>query len=244
MRDEITDELLGAYLDGEASPADIELIEQLAKTDPDLQERISALRKVNEQVYASITALGQRTGDDPLPDLIRRQTGNRNIWHKRLRWPVPLAAGLLLGLLLALNLRNDVPRAVWHDDVAAFHDLYSVQGLTMPMALDVTERSKLQPTAKTLLGERVVIPKFGDSGYSFHGARIKANSHGTVLLVLFKNSSRHWVTLGIRKRTEFGAGEHEYAAWENQHHQYSLHGGSGDEDIASLFNWAQQQTIQ
>lgn len=67
---QLTDEILGAWLDGELPPAQHEALLQALDADPEAQARLQRLRLLNEQLRQAY-ALPQAGADDPLAALLR-----------------------------------------------------------------------------------------------------------------------------------------------------------------------------
>jgi len=132
----ITPEQLAAYIDGECGADEAQLIERAAQTDPALAERIGQERTLR----ASLRSHFAPVADEPMPaaweSMIRAATGTKpgggavvtdlseararraGVAHRiggntgRLPWMGgALAASLVLGLMVGLNVRNSGPIA-------------------------------------------------------------------------------------------------------------------------------------
>lgn len=141
----ITREQLAAYIDGECDAAEARRIELAAEQDPDLARRITGEHKLREQLQAHFAPVGE----EPLPagweDLIRsastispamaggsvtdlsqaRARREREAHERGRPWPSrawtgsAIAASLVLGLFVGMQLRNGAPIAVRNGQLIA-----------------------------------------------------------------------------------------------------------------------------
>lgn len=101
----VSDEDLGAFLDGELAPEERDAVQRLAATDPVIRSRLDHMRAANEALRAAFPSPQTRL-DDPLARRIRDaskapdRAGGKPVWSRERR--IALAAGLT-GLTIGIG---------------------------------------------------------------------------------------------------------------------------------------------
>ncbi len=207
----LTDELLGAYADGELDALLREAIEGQLALDAESRRRLSAIREVNRIVRAASserTSHAVRRGDDIShaqarheidvsgdedgPGLARaRKRGSQaRTW---LDWRV--AASFVMGALLVLSVIElggglDGAAADWRENALAFHDMYvraRANGPPDAMLDIVTSRpDELAQISSFPLS----MPDLTVHGYEPAVAHLIPSPQGPIVYVVFENGER------------------------------------------------------
>jgi anti-sigma factor RsiW len=145
-QEKITDEMISAYLDGEASPAQLRALEQAMSADPVLQARVDRMGAADENIRGAFEALLDAPTPDPLADTIRKAVaaapapasraaplrGLRSVWNRPVALGWAVAAQALVVSMGVLALRPE-PAPV----PAASQTYHALSSATAPRQGDV-----------------------------------------------------------------------------------------------------------
>lgn len=225
-RIELTDELLGAYADGELDAPERERIEHLLALDPGARRRLGAIREVTLLVRAAAGEgrSGQwqpRVAGPQARDHVdaagaihgaRRARGRRTLPGARgwLDWRVAasFAAGVLVVLgVLELGGGVEGPAGDWHESALAFHDMYLRARANEPpdTMLDIL---KNQPDSLAqLIDFSPSMPDLARHGYEPTGAHLIAGPQGPILYVVFESPEGPPVGFAMTRRSAGDSGD-------------------------------------
>jgi len=174
-----TDEMLGAYADGELGAADAERIDRLLALDPDSRLRLAAIERVNNLVRLASGHAASPTRPMPRPFALRQWSD----W--RLAASFVLAACLLVGIL-AVERDATGPATDWSHSALSFHDSYvRSRSTTAPESLlNAAQVSEEELTARASFSPAT--PDLSPLGYAPTGAHLIDGPNGPVLYVPFE----------------------------------------------------------
>jgi negative regulator of sigma E activity len=143
----ISHEQLSAYLDGEATPSEVQEIEAALEANAGLRDRLDRLQRGDAEVQAAMNALLERPAPDRLAQAVRAAAANpdprslgenvvalktRAPLARRALWPVAIAASLVAGVMIG-HLSPSGPGSVdWTSSPGG-----PQAGKAMSLALDV-----------------------------------------------------------------------------------------------------------
>lgn len=208
---ELTDEQLGAYVDGELDAPARSQVEQLLALDPDARRRLRAIQDVTLIVRAA-TAAGPRAErpHGPVPRAQRSAAPRGEVGAApRIERPGPppvrafgwldwrIAASFVAGALVLLGVlelggepESAGPAADWHASALAFHDMYLRARANEPpdTMLDILRH---QPDeVAQLISFSPSMPDLAAHGYEPAGAHLISGPEGPIVYVAFENAER------------------------------------------------------
>jgi len=199
-RIELTDEMLGAYADGELDARDTAAVERLVAADPSVRQRLSAIEELTRLVRAA--GAMRSAYEAPKIEAPVRRFG----W---LSWQsaVSFAAGALV-ILAVVNLTGaphsgtlDPASLDWHEHALAFHDMYVRAREHAPDdALTDIPASHSEDLAR-LVDFVPAVPDLGAHGYGAVGAHLLAAPHGPVVYVVFEGEQRPPIGFAMTRRS-------------------------------------------
>jgi anti-sigma factor RsiW len=252
--DELSDELLGAYADGELDAATRARVERALARDRNATARLTAIREVTLLVRAATHAESVPAAQAPRPRTPQRAAAPRprRIRHDWLQWRI--AAAFMAGLIaMAAVLRInpiDTPAGVgWQRSALEFHDRYERAAASRStIALDhLDPASRDFATAfADLVDFEPVIPDLSALDYRPVGARLLATPDGPATYVVYEAPNRPIVGYSMLEsrmpaRTEqalAGRNGIRIVSWGDGRFEYGLSSQLPGEDLSVLADTA------
>lgn len=224
-RIELSDELLGAYADGELDPLARKRTERLLALDPAARRRLSAIRNATMIVRAAMEADGRlpakRTvGVSPAATLSEagepsaeagRDRAGRGLLRARgwLDWR--MAASFVAGVLTLFAVTQlggglTGPAIDWYDNALTFHNMYLRARANEPpdTMLDILQHQPDQ--LAELISFPPSMPDLTAHGYEPAGAHVIAAPQGAILYVAFEGAERPPIGFAMTRGGSRGAG--------------------------------------
>jgi anti-sigma factor RsiW len=207
-RIELTDGLLGAYVDGELDADDAARVEALASADASVRRRLAAIRKVTQLVGAAVITGGESrasvSGSAPVARSHESAPGTGASCSRRFRrfalrkgglsaWNV--AAAFMAGVLVLLAVFeladwHAVDAVDWREEVLAFHDMYLRAGDNEPRDAMLAVPSGQPADVARLIDFSPALPDLAAHGYGPAGAHLLSAASGPVVYFLFESPER------------------------------------------------------
>jgi len=255
-KEDVADEVLGAYVDGELDPAAVARLDERVAADRSLRERVAALQRVTNLVRAAAHAPSAQPPmrDAPHevapPAAARRPPSPRaarlsRVFSRPLAWGLAasLAAACAGALLSALLLGRETATDGWQQHALVWHASYLA-------ALDANRTPLLDARASdpaTLVrsltalvdDELVVVPDLSEHGYSPRGARLIETAAGPVAYVVYGGANMPVLGLAVLRSSPEDDGEQhmhqqgelKLLEWSDGEHRFAV---SGTHSAASL----------
>lgn len=254
---DLSDEWLGAYVDGELTPADRERMEALLGRDPDARRRLAAIREVTLLVRAATHTGTPGVDEDRQPASFARE--RKPAWRRPAWLDWRLAASFAAGALvlfaaLELGGRFAYAPADWHDSALAFHDMYVRARSNAPKdtMLDIFEHQPAQ--LAELISFEPFIPDLAEHGYRPAGAHLISGPEGPVVYVVFESDERPPIGFAMTRSSganaAAGAAAHPavhstrngvtLVSWSGDGFDYGVGGQLPDGDLMFLADAAQR----
>jgi anti-sigma factor RsiW len=227
---ELTDEILGAYADGELDAHQAAQVERAAALDPAARRRLAAIREVTTLVRAARTAGNPDVA--PAPERSgRRRT--RGLVAGRLGWlnwqlAASFAAGALV-LLIAIELAGGPAPAGadWREHAMAFQDMYLRARETERGDAMVDILANHSGDLARLISFEPSLPDLSAHGYDAVAAHLLSAPHGPVVYVAFEGVRRPPIAFVMTRRGESPAIQNDAAP--------AVHSGTNG---VTLVSWA------
>jgi anti-sigma factor RsiW len=232
----ISDETLGAYLDGELDSDAARRLEARLELDPSARRRLEALRRVSTGVGASLrrargAAAHAASAEDadplhmgarviPLPGAraAGRRTAARRASFRGILWGT--AAGFAAGVVFAAAILipfGKAPRHAsgWEDHALAFHESYleSLGGdHAFPLDARTSDPVALGQSLGEIVGWDLEVPDLTDRGYTLQGARLITTAQGPVAYLLYSSEDEPLLGVALLQSSAAPRGEtlHEH----------------------------------
>jgi anti-sigma factor RsiW len=200
-RETITEQILGAYVDGELGREEGVAVEAALRGDGQLAQRVEALRRVTMLVKAAV-----RAADSAEPFAARRidaeEEVGKSIAARRRSWrsifdavqPLrPLLASFSIGLMVALGamLLWPTPHQAdgqWARLTLALHERFvdaMRTGNVFPLDVSDPDPERVGKFLAATIGYAPSIPDLSADSYVLSGARIVTTSEGPVVYALY-----------------------------------------------------------
>lgn len=203
MSDElpITETDLQAYADGRLADARRAEVEVWLAARPEEAERISAYRRLGDQVRA----LYQPVAEEPVPKHLHaaalRRPRSARLGLRAAGWAM---LGLAVGVMAGWQLHELQPRPLAADAgmvmarrAAVAHATYSPE-VRHPVEVGADQESHLVAWLSKRLGAPVRAPKLESVGYNLVGGRLLPGEHGPVAQFMYQCNQGTRVTLYLR----------------------------------------------
>ena len=206
----ISDEMLGAYADGELPRGEGVRVEAALGADRMLRERLEAVRHVSMLVRAAVRA-GEALNDELQQPASARSVGSRNAWLQRaLRWVgsfEPIAVSFATGLVAALGvmlLLQAPPEAggQWQQLTLALHQRFVTAmqaGQGYPLDVADANPDRVGALLADSIGYRPSIPDLSADAYVLNGARVITTLEGPVVYALYTSSANPLLGLVVMR---------------------------------------------
>ena len=258
MRDlTLSDETLGAYVDGELDAASAADVETRLRHNPAARERVAAIRRVSGLVRDVVHAPVEGEAPAALPGAARSPSPPRVVAMKlkprrprRKTSPWRVAAGFAAGACctaLALWLLGGpaAPASSWEDHALLFHQTY-LEALEadrhLPLDALGSDPAALDASLARLVDWQFAVPDLSAEGYTLEGARVIATAEGPLAYVLYSNA--HAPLLGLAMlhsavpSVESGElherGKLRLWEWSDGEHQFALGGTHSVKSLQAL----------
>ncbi len=197
-RIELTDEMLGAYADGELDARDTAAVERLVAADPSVRQRLGAI----EELTRLVRAASQSRIESAVP---KSEAPVRRFGWLSWQSAVSFAAGALV-ILAVVNLTgaSDPARLDWPEHALAFHDMYIHAREHAPGNSVVDIPASHSEDLARLVDFVPAVPDLGAHGYDAVGAHLLAAPHGPVVYVVFEGVQRPPIGFVMTRRTADG----------------------------------------
>ncbi len=258
-KEQVTEEVLGAYVDAELAASDVAQLEGQLAGDRALRDRLAALQRVTDLVRAATHA---PPADSPpgsakharavmppgaAPDVLGKRSAARppRTFSRPVVWGIAASfvAALAGALLTVLMLGRDAVTDGWQQHALVFHESYLA-------ALDANRTPLLDARASspTALGqslaalvddELVVVPDLSEQGYAPQGARLIETAAGPVAYVMYAGANKPVLGLAVLRSAPDDDGEqhmHQHGElklleWSDGEHRFGV---GGTHSAASL----------
>lgn len=258
--DEMTDELLGAYADGELDATARARVDTLLQTDERARRRLAAIRQITRLVRDATHLEGRLLNEGPrsaeagasrsVTPAFRRARGPA--W---MRWR--LAASFVAGALavtVALQLlgtREPVPHG-WQQSALVFHNSY-LQALAdgkEQFLVDVTHPGTEESANaySSIIDYQPVLPDLSAHDYAPTGARLVTSPDGPTVFVIYDAPGRSPVGFSVIRATPSSRGapatsslrDVRLVSWSDGEFDYAMSSDLSADVLNSLATTAQR----
>lgn len=257
----VSDETLGAYLDGELDAEARRHLEARLAVDAAARARLEALRRVSAGVGASVRRardsasrsvrsearepahLGARVIPLPGARIDRGRAGPRRapIWAVA----VAFAAGAAFGVALLLPFGTTLTRSGgWEQHALAFHESYleSLGGdQSFPLDARTSDPIALGRSLAGIMGEDFDVPDLSARGYTLQGARLITSAQGPVAYLLYSSEDEPLLGVAVvqsastpRGETLHERGDLRLLEWSDGQNSFGLGGTHSPDLLRSL----------
>jgi anti-sigma factor RsiW len=253
---DLTDERLGAYVDGELDPATHASVERALAADPDARKRVATLRDVTQLVRAAVHS----EAGPALPRAVGRPATGARGTHQlpalgsRKAWRLAAAfAGAALALAFAAQIYTTrVERGPgWQDNSLALHTTYlraRADGYEHVL-MDVTD-PRSDDSAQTYASFVDYAPVFPDlSAHSYEpaGVRFVPSPYGMTTFVAYEAPGLSPIGFSMTPATaafdsrsaSHSSGAVQLLSWSDGEFEYGLSSELSHEALAPLMRTAQ-----
>jgi anti-sigma factor RsiW len=223
----VSDETLGAYLDGVLDSAAARRLEARLALDPSVRRRLEALRRVSAGVGATVgrareaasraarakdadpLQLGARVIPLPSARIARRTAPPRRFSLRSVA--AGFAAGVALTAAVLIPLAK-APRhsASWEDHALAFHASYleSLGGdRAFPLDARTSDPVALGESLGQIVGWNLDVPDLTREGYTLQGARLITTAQGPVAYLLYSSEDEPLLGVAVLQSPSAPRGE-------------------------------------
>ena len=195
---QLTDELLGAYADGELDRETAARVERALGEDGSARSRLEALRQVSMLVRATarVEIPGSRdaAAGATVASLTRRAGGG---WAPFVRAGLGrLAGAFAVGVAVAVGvgaLLRVPDTSAWSQRILALHESYlqaASTGQRFPLDMRGGTVEEIAAQFAPMLGAEPQVPDLSAAGYAPHGARLVISPEGEALHVFYEAAGR------------------------------------------------------
>jgi len=257
---ELTDELLGAFADGELDEMSRSRLEKALGKNAEARRRLKAIRDVSMLVRAATRVGTERSGHDPAVALPKPsgRVAQRLPLHRLSRhwtgWRVAaaFAGGAIIAVLATAYVwRPTAPSGEWAQHALAFHA--GISRGDQDSARATFERLiDLQPnelsTAAQIADYEPVLPDLSAHGYEPLGARLMTTPRGMVTFVIFAAPNQPLLGYSMARRTADVFDDFRFdsrrdinlVTWSSGEHEFALTGQLPTDALTALAETARQ----
>jgi anti-sigma factor RsiW len=255
-RERITEELLGAYVDGELDRAESAAVEAALRADRRLAQRVEALRRVTMLVKAAVRAADSAEAFTAQRFSAEEEVGASIVERRRSWWSVleaaqplrPLLASFATGLLVALGamLLWSTPHQVdgqWARLTLALHERFvdaMRAGNAFPLDVSDPDPERVGQFLAARIGYTPSIPDLSADSYVLSGARIVTTLEGPAVYALYtsgENPLLGFVAVRRAQPVSPTLGEHaavRLVTWQTGDAQFAFVGTHSAEELERL----------
>ncbi len=260
---ELSDETLGAYVDGELDATAVLQVETQLEQDAAARAQVAALRHISSLVRKVV----QTPADAPVatptvappprdvrhdgPRLVQaRTTALPSARRAAIVAPWRVAAAFAAGAFctaIALWLLGApaAPSSSWEDHALMFHQTY-LEALQadrhLPLDASGSDPAALDASLAQLVDWNFAVPDLSAQGYMLQGARVIATAEGPLAYVLYSSAKDPLLGLAVLQRAgtlaQSGAlherGNLRLWEWSDGDHEFALGGSHSVESLRTL----------
>ena len=257
---ELTDELLGAFADGELDEMSRSRLEKALRGNADARRRLTAIRDVSMLVRAA-TRVGAAASVDRSVASLPKSGGSvaqrmplRRLFRPWTGWRIAaaFAGGALVAVLATAYVwRPTAASGEWAQHALAFHSniargYQDGTGATFERLID------LQPnelgTAAQIADYEPVLPDLSAQGYEPLGARLMTTPRGMVTFVIYAAPNRPLLGFSMARRTADLFDDFRFASrsnvnlvtWSSGEHEFALTSQISTDALTQLAETARQ----
>jgi anti-sigma factor RsiW len=164
-----TDELLGAYVDGELDAENTRAVERLIASDPKAREKVAILRETNALLRAACDERAYASGSPKSePALVRHP-----LIQRRSRWAIAASLLILLGVagFGAVMWFGGQPNSNLVNEIAEYHAVFSHETDHL-VEVPAARSDELMRWLGSRIQRRLVAPDLASAGLHFAGGRM------------------------------------------------------------------------
>lgn len=262
MRDvDLTDEALGAYVDGELDAAEASQLEARLERDAGARARLESLQRVSALVRDAVTAgmqephAGAEIDDPRLAAWPQRGAGwaaagaARPERTRRLapsRVAAAFAAGVVSAALGLWLVGPPTPASTtWEDHALLFHQTY-LEALRanrqLPLDARGSDPASVGASLSRLVDWSFAVPDLSAQGYTLQGARLIATAEGPLTYVLYSSDDQPLLGLAMlqarlpasHRGVMHRRGRLSLWEWSDGEHSFALGGTHSDASLRAL----------
>jgi anti-sigma factor RsiW len=245
---DVTEQDLHAYVDGQLDAARRQEVEAHLAADPVAADKVAAYRRQNETLHA----LFDPTLDEAIPARLRKPAPTRILRSMAALRYAAVVAWLAIGVAAGYALRGpavltSAPIALAQQAVAA-HVVYAPE-VAHPVEVDAKQEAHLVKWLSKRLDGDVRPPHLAELGYELVGGRLLPAGEGPAAQFMYQDARGQRLTLYVRRDAKDGETAFRYAKqgsvsvfyWVDGPFGYALSGEQSKNDLLQIAHSVYQQ---
>lgn len=233
---EIREEDLHAYLDGQLDPARTKAVETYLDANPQEAERLNDYARVSDDLHDAFPM------EDTVPEHLTASLHQPRAWNPPSL--INIAASLILlfgGIGIGWSMKPAPTEFAVANNAITAHATYAVEVLH-PVEVASNQQDHLVGWLSNRLGADITAPDLANKGFTLLGGRLLPSDTGPAAQFMYENAGGLRVTLYVtdsgktpETSFKFTSGEgYEAYYWQDDSIAYALVGGISKEELRTL----------